>query len=190
MGTLAKRPSLETTTSWPFTPTTIFASSRRLSGSITRTVCSAWFATTSRPRAEGAESASLNGDDVTRIAEAVSSKMRGSTGHLDRIPLSFECREAHGVYPFGNSTARQTFSLWRFLARRLAPGKLRSDGLGAGQGFTDLLWKSGDNQVIRLTEQAGEFIARQGVTGFQRDPLCAGQIRGGDDVGALGQFGK
>src|SRR6267143_2921812 len=188
MGTLAKRPSFDTTTSWPFTPTTIFASSRRLSGSITRTVCSIWFATTSSPRAEGAEFASLNGDDVIRIAEAVSNEMRGSTGHLDRIPLSFECREAHGVYPHGNSTARRTFSLWRFFAPRLAPGELRSDGPGAGQGFTDLLWKSGDNQVIRLTEQAGEFIARHGVTGFLSDLFCAGQIGGGDDVEALGQF--
>ena len=64
------------------------------------------------------------------------------------------------------------------------------EGLGAGQGFTDLLWKSGDNQVIRLTEKAGEFLARHCVSRFQSDPLRAGKIRGGDDVGALGQFGK
>ena len=64
------------------------------------------------------------------------------------------------------------------------------EGLGAGQGLADFLWKFGGNQFIGFTEKAREFIARHGVSGFQSYPLRAGKIRGRDDVGTLGQFGK
>ena len=64
------------------------------------------------------------------------------------------------------------------------------EGLRAGQGLAEFLWKFGGNQFVRFAQQAGEFIVRHGVSGFQRDPQSAGKIRGGDNVRALGQFGK
>jgi hypothetical protein len=42
------------------------------------------------------EVTSLNGDDVIRIAEAVSNEMRPNTSHLDGMPVSFEWRETQG----------------------------------------------------------------------------------------------
>src|SRR5437899_5564529 len=87
-------------TSWPFTPTEIFASSRRLSGSTTRTVCSFWFATTSRPPAGGAGLATRSSAEVTNIVKTRANDKRTNMGHLDETAFSLESAEAQRSISF------------------------------------------------------------------------------------------
>src|SRR5437867_3833599 len=77
-------------TSWPFTPTEIFASSRRLSGSTTRTVCSFWFATSKRPSAGGAGFATRSRAELRSMVKTRTADRRENMDHLDETPLSLE----------------------------------------------------------------------------------------------------
>src|SRR5579859_7205134 len=85
MGTYAKRESGETATSWPLTPTEILASSRRASGSTSRTVCSLWLATTRTPDEDGAEWLELAITNAITTEEATNSAGRRDMQHLDRL---------------------------------------------------------------------------------------------------------
>jgi len=58
------------------------------------------------------------------------------------------------------------------------------------QRFASFQRKLGDNEVIGFTKQGGEFLSRQSVSGFQGNPLRAGQLRRRDNPGALGELRK
>src|SRR5216684_3044707 len=95
-------------------------SSRRLSGSTTRTVCSFWFATTSRPPAGGAGLATRSSAEVRTIMKTKTNDKRTNMGHLDETAFSLEFRESSAEYIFSRSQRlRLDFFFTDFLRRAL-----------------------------------------------------------------------
>ncbi len=57
--------------------------------------------------------------------------------------------------------------------------------LAVCESFAGLFGEFGDDHIVGLPEQLGEFVERERVFGFERDPLGASEVWGGDDAGAL-----
>src|SRR5713101_6617777 len=114
-------------TSWPFTPTTIFASSRRLSGSTRSKVCSFWFATTSTPSAGDAGLASRSLEEAKSVTKTSNKDMRASMHHLgENSSYSSLVRssEDQAEYIF----SRRQRLRWRFFLAGLLRLDLRAAG--------------------------------------------------------------
>ena len=77
-----------------------------------------------------------------------------------------------------------------FLAGRRPSGGFGFWCAALREEVAGFLWQLGDDQIVGFAEQAGEFVDGERVSVFEGDPLGAGQVRGGDDVGAFGQFGE
>lgn len=48
----------------------------------------------------------------------------------------------------------------------------------------------GEDQLVREAKERGEFLRRDGVRAFERDPLGAGEVGRGGDALALCEFGE
>src|ERR1700674_3739025 len=104
-----------------------------------------------------------------------------STEHLSRS----NAQKLSGVYLFLDSAATPAFLFRWFFVSRFARQRLC-----AGNRIAGFPRKLREDHVIRIAEQAREFLRRQGVPSLQRDPLRSRQVRRGNDVGPLREFGK
>src|SRR5712692_1396669 len=104
-----------------------------------------------------------------------------STKHL----FPSNARKLSGVYLFPKSAATPAFLFHWFLTSSLACRRLCAEGR-----IACFLRKLREYHVIRIAQQACEFVRRQSVPGFERDPLRARQVRRRNDVGTLPEFSK
>ena len=61
-------------------------------------------------------------------------------------------------------------------------------GPGGGEALTRLFGKFSEDKVVREAKERGKFLRGEGVGVFERDPLGARKIRGGDDARTLGEI--
>src|SRR5882762_1217944 len=77
-----------------------------------------------------------------------------------------------------------------FLVHWFLTSSLASQQLCVGDCIACLLWKFREYQVIRIAQQAREFIGRQSVLGLKPDPLRSRQVRRRNDVGSFRELCK
>ena len=63
-------------------------------------------------------------------------------------------------------------------------------GFGGGESGTGFCGEPGDDEVIRGAKERGEFSGGNGVGALESNPLGAGEVGGGDDAGAFGEFSE
>ncbi len=82
------------------------------------------------------------------------------------------------------------FPLCRFAARFWRARERFLFGFGGGEALARFPGEFGEDKVVREAEERGEFLRREGVSVFERDPFCAREVGSGDDAGALGEIGE